>query len=233
MKLIKKSNEPSSLQVHRGQAGTDYESFKRDVGLGNIYPAKGLRKSLLDEQGYICAYCMKRIPHSHTEHGVKSDKMKVEHYIPQTNATSIANKLDISYTNMFACCMGNHGQKEEFETCDTRKGESSLTITPLNAAHIRTLKYGVDGSIYSTDATFETEINQILNLNEDNLKRQREAIHTLIEKRVRTEFATPHLTREEKNSYLDSQIKWWNSKKDGKYQPFCMVAINYLESRKR
>ena len=233
MKLIQKSREPNYLQVHRGLAGTDYESFKRDVGLGNISPATGLRKSLLEEQGYICAYCMRRIPHSHSENGVNSDKMKVEHVIPQTNAQSIEQKLDITYTNMFACCMGNHGQRELFETCDTRKGERLLTITPLNNAHIRTLIYGADGSIYSTNAIFETEINQILNLNEDNLKRQREAIHTLVEKRVRTEFARPHLTREEKNSYLDSQIEWWYSKKNGKFSEFCMVAINYLESRKR
>jgi uncharacterized protein (TIGR02646 family) len=233
MKLIQKSNEPNNLQVHRGKAGTDYESFKRDVGLGNISPTTGLRKSLLEDQGYICAYCMKRIPHSHTEYGVKSDKMKVEHYIPQTNATSIAQQLDITYTNMFACCMGNHGQKKAFETCDTRKGESSLTITPLNAAHIRTLKYGADGSIYSTNAVFETEINQILNLNEDNLKRQRESIHKLIVKIVKKEFDKPNLTRQQKNTYLDELINWWNTKSDEKYQPFCMVAINFLESRKK
>lgn len=233
MKLIQKSKEPNDLQVHRGQNGTDYESFKRDVGLGDISPATGLRKSLLDEQGYICAYCMKRIPHSHTENGATSDKMKVEHFVPQTNATSIAQKLDITYTNMFACCMGNHGQREAFETCDTRKGESSLTITPLREADIRTLIYGADGSIFSTNATFETEINQILNLNEDNLKRQREEIYKLIVGRVKKEFSKPNLTRQQKNAYLDTQINWWNSKQDGKFQPFCMVAIKYLESRKR
>lgn len=233
MKLIQKNNEPNNLQVHRGQNGTDYESFKRDVGLGNIAPPTGLRESLLDEQGYICAYCMKRIPHSHTVKGVTNDRMKVEHYVPQTNPRSIAQKLDITYTNMLACCMGNHGQREAFETCDTRKGESEITITPLNAAHIRTLVYGADGSIFSTNPTFENEINQILNLNEDNLKRQREEIYKLIVNRVKKEFNKPNLTKQQKNAYLDNQINWWNSRIDGKFQPFCMVAIKYLENRKR
>jgi uncharacterized protein (TIGR02646 family) len=231
MKLIRKSNEPNNLQEHRGIIGTDYESFKRDVGLGDVSPATGLRKILLDDQGYICAYCMKRIPHSHTDKGVTSDKMKVEHFVAQTTVISIQQKLDITYTNMFACCMGNQGKSEKYETCDTRKGENELTITPLNIAHIRTLKYAPDGSIHSTNDTFEVEINNILNLNEDNLKRQREAIYKLIEKRVRTEFTKPHLTRVQKNSYLTTQIEWWNSKKNGKFEEFCMVAINYLESR--
>jgi uncharacterized protein (TIGR02646 family) len=234
MKLIQKSNEPNNLQVHRGINGTDYESFKRDVGLGNISPATGLREALLEDQGYICAYCMKRVPHSHTAKGVTSDKMKVEHFVAQTTEISIQQKLDITYTNMLACCMGNQGKEEKYETCDTRKREEPLTISPLNAAHIRTLKYAADGSIVSTNDNFETEINKILNLNEDNLKRQREAIYKLIEKRVRTEFARPHITRVQKNNYLDNQIQWWNSKRgDGKFNEFCMVAINYLESRKK
>lgn len=233
MKLIQKSKEPNNLQEHRGIKGTNYESFKRDVGLGDISPASGLRESLLNDQGYICAYCMKRIPHSYTGKGVTSDKMKVEHYVAQTTEISKLQKLDITYTNMFACCMGNHGQSEKYETCDTRKGENELTITPLNVAHIRTLKYAPDGSIHSTDNTFDREINNILNLNEDNLKKQREEIYKLVDRKIKMEFSKPHLTRVQKNAFLDSMIYWWNSKKNGKFSEFCMVAIAYLISRKK
>ena len=217
MKWIRKGKEPKDLQEHRGIKGTDYESFKTDVGLGDIAPATGLRKSLMDDQGYICAYCMKRIPHGHLEKGVKADKMKIEHYIAQTKPVSIKDKLDITYSNMLACCTGNHGQREQFETCDTKKGDSDLTISPLNEAHIRTLNYGPDGSIHSLEELFENEINQVLNLNEDNLKKQREAIYKLTEKRVREVFSKPKMTRDEKNTYIEKQIEWWNSRKDGKF----------------
>lgn len=232
MKFIQKTREPDDLQTHRGLVATDYESFKREVGLGDISPATGLRKSLLEEQGYICSYCMKRIPHSHLEKDVTTDKMKIEHFIPQTNKNSIKQKLDITYTNMLACCMGNQGREEKYETCDTRKGESILNITPLDLSHIRIIKYAPDGSIHSTNQTFEIEINKILNLNEKNLKKQREAIYNLIKEKVRKEFIKPRLTRIEKNKYLDKEINWWNSKRNGKFSEFCMVAITYLESRK-
>lgn len=232
MKLIQKSREPNYLLEHRGLRGTDYESFKRDIGLGDISPASGLRRSLLVEQGYICAYCMRRIPHRHSENGITSDKMKVEHFIAQTKEISINQKLDIKYINIFACCMGNSGKEEEFETCDTRKGEDDIIINPLILAHIQTLNYAPDGSIHSTNSIFENDIDRTLNLNEDNLKQQRAAIYTLIEKRVKATFKKP-FTRREKNEFLDKQIRFWNTLNAGKYEQFCMVAITYLEKRKR
>jgi uncharacterized protein (TIGR02646 family) len=233
MKLIQKSKEPNNLQEHRGIDGTNYESFSRDIGLGEIEPPSGLRGILLTDQGFICAYCMKRIPHKFIEKEIVKDDFKIEHHTHQKSQESIDKNLDITFSNMLACCMGNEGQKETFQTCDTRKGKKALTISPLNVAHIRTLKYAPDGSIHSTDDDFEKEINKVLNLNEDNLKRQREAIYKLIERIVKTEFTKPYLTRAEKNNYLESQIHWWNSKKDGKFSEFCMVAITYLKSRKR
>lgn len=233
MKLIKKSKEPNNLQQHRGIAGSTYQSYSSDEGLGDIEPPKGLRGLLLADQGFICAYCMKRIPHKFVEKQIKKDDFKIEHYINQKSRESIENKLDITFSNILACCMGNEGRKENFQTCDTRKGKDILTITPLNESHIRTLKYAPDGSIVSTDSNFEIEINKILNLNEDTLKKQREAIYLFIDKVVKKKFATPNFTRVQKNYYLDSQISWWNSKREGKFSEFCMVAIIYLESRKK
>ena len=237
MKWINKSKEPNYLQEYRGrtepeQPEPNYESFKTDIGLGDISPATDLRKALLDDQGYICAYCMKRIPHSHTEKDVTSDNMKVEHLVAQSTERSKKDKLDITYTNMLACCMGNKGKDEKYETCDTRKKDKPIKISPLEAAHIRTLKYGADGSIYSIDDAFDFEIKTILNLNEDNLKEQRAAIYTSIDKIVKNKFKK-YIERKDKNLFLDSLIKLWSSKTDDKFNPFCMVAINYLESRKK
>lgn len=233
MKWIEKRQEPKILQVHRGKKGTNYESFCSDIGLGELKPPSGLRKILLEDQGFICAYCMKRIPHTFIEKGIKKDDFKVEHWIHQKSKESKEKKLDITFTNIFACCMGNEGQKENLQTCDTKKGKKKITISPLSAAHIRTLNYAPDGSIHSTNDIFEKEIVNILNLNEDNLKKQREAIIILMKKKVKEAFRKPHITRAEKNKYLIHQIKWWYSEKDGKFSEFCMVAINYLENRKR
>ena len=121
MKLIIKQKEPTYLRNHRLKAGTDYESFCYEVGLGNIQPSTGFRKFLLEEQGYLCAYCMRRIPHVHMEKGVERDDMKTEHLVPQTASYSIKHKLDITYSNMFACCMGGKGKGKDprFQTCES------------------------------------------------------------------------------------------------------------------
>ncbi|MFN4795406.1 MAG: TIGR02646 family protein, partial [Pseudanabaena sp.] len=75
MKKIIKQSEPRSLVEHRSKQranqNADYEN----------YPKKDdLRKSLLEEQGYICCYCMSRIT---------SEQMKIEHWKPQTKYTSL------------------------------------------------------------------------------------------------------------------------------------------------
>jgi len=233
MRLICKGKAPRDLENYKLRKGATYESYSRDIGLGTIMPASGLRKYLLEDQGYICAYCMKRIPHKFTEKDISKDDFKIEHYINQKSKNSIKQKLDITYKNMFACCMGNEGDKKKFQTCDTRKGEDTISINPLNNAHINTIVYAKDGAIYSTNDTFDSEINYVLNLNEDNLKLGREAIYKSIDSKVTTFFKTPHLTRADKVEFLDKLIDWWSTKHNGKYEPFCMVAVKYLESRKR
>ena len=97
MKLIIKQKEPTYLRNHRLKAGTDYENFCYEVGLGNIQPPTGFRKFILEEQGYLCAYCMKRIPHIHVEMGVERDDMKIEHHVSQKAEDSKALKLDITH----------------------------------------------------------------------------------------------------------------------------------------
>ena len=56
-----------------------------------------LRTSLLEEQGYICAYCMKKLEDDFS-------KVKIEHYI----ARNEENQLD--YNNLLAVCKGNEGE---------------------------------------------------------------------------------------------------------------------------
>ena len=230
MKLILKQKEPKNLKNHRQKAGTTYESFCRDLKLGDIQPPSGFRKHLLEEQSYLCAYCMRRIPHKHIEKGIEHDDMKIEHRISQKNVSSIEKKLDITHSNMFACCMGYEGQKEKFQTCDTRKGENPITINPTNKLDIETIKYGFDGLITSSNTTFDNEIDKILNLNENNLKKQRKAIYDLVDKRTKEAYKTL-LDRKAKNEYLKKESKFWLKATKHKCKEYCMVAVVYLQSR--
>lgn len=52
---IKKGREPEKLLRYRQRAGASYEQMDKDV-------KDELLEKLLNEQGHICAYCMRRIP---------------------------------------------------------------------------------------------------------------------------------------------------------------------------
>ena len=75
MKFIVKGNEPAAWKSYRETSGVDFDAIPE------------LKEALLNEQGYICCYCM---------NGIKEDNMKVEHYKPR----SIYPALKMDYTNL-------------------------------------------------------------------------------------------------------------------------------------
>lgn len=149
---IVKKKEPPSLLIEKRNGLSDY---------GDLSSAtkKAVQISLLEEQGYLCAYCMKRITPKH---------MQIEHYIPQhpTNR-EYAPALSIDYHNMLAVCTGNKGSARGFDqlTCDQHRGNRPLAVNPLDMISIEKIKYKSDGTIYSDDANVELDLNEALNLN--------------------------------------------------------------------
>lgn len=83
MLYIQKRQEPSSLTKYRKQKFAYYDG----------YPDKDdIREQLLEEQGHLCAYCMRRIDKEH---------MKIEHWYPEDRLTD-AERLE--YRNMLGAC---------------------------------------------------------------------------------------------------------------------------------
>lgn len=79
---------------------------------------------------------------------------------------------------MLGVCSGLTGKKSELH-CDSSKAtfnsSSGLPINfnPLNQFHINTLEYNATGRISSTNSQMDAEIDNILNLNIEFLKRLR------------------------------------------------------------
>lgn len=92
MIVIKKGREPSKLLEYRRQEFASYAGMPADIKQDVI-------RHLLSEQGYICAYCMKRIGTGYGKH-----RATIEHLIPQAISTE-AQRLN--YHNMVAVCWGN------------------------------------------------------------------------------------------------------------------------------
>ena len=116
-----------------------------------------IREQLLKEQKGLCAYCMKKIRNN--------EKTVIEHWCPIDANPSQA----LSYTNMLACCDG--GRKNDTYphvlSCDAAKGDQTITISPLNEAHMTRIRYRANGtvSVFPEDAVLAHDINDILKLN--------------------------------------------------------------------
>ncbi len=81
---------------------------------------------------------------------ISFDEMKVEHFKCQYSFTH----LQLDYTNLLGCCMGNEGNRPVNQTCDTRKGSKALNFSPIDSNFERLIDYNSSGKLNSTDPTF-------------------------------------------------------------------------------
>ena len=78
---IKKGREPDKLLRYRQQLGAAYEQMDKEV-------KDDLLARLLQEQGHICAYCMKRIPESR-KLPIGVAPVTIEHWYPRNPELSL------------------------------------------------------------------------------------------------------------------------------------------------
>ena len=169
LRKINKGKEPITLTNYRSSIQ------KKDFENINIYDdfnhksrqdckdskAGNLRKQLLEEQGYLCCYCMSRIACFNS---------KIEHLKDQ----STNRKLQIDYQNLFIACKGNEGQPSKHQHCDSFKGAKNIDYLDLLSNIENDIKYQPsDGTISSDNTDIDMEINEVLNLNVRILKRNR------------------------------------------------------------
>lgn len=156
MIVVQKGKEPNSLLAFRKQhPDADYEDMPTNV-------LKDVRSQMWEEQGHLCAYCMKKIEDPRD--------VRVEHCKPRHPQDEIKHdkKATLEFKWMLGVCYGNSiekGVKPEDTTCDAHKGNAELTINPFDELSVRKIKYKADGSIYSDDADINEDVAEILNLN--------------------------------------------------------------------
>lgn len=210
MRVITKGSEPPSLIAHRKTPHCDYDNYADKASL---------RQALVTEQRGICCYCLGRIRNG-------PNTMKIEHWQCQTCYPD----EQLNYRNLLGACLGGNGQPPRLQHCDTRKGDLGLKWNPADPAHHieSRLLYEPDGSIRSDDAEFDTQLDNVLNLNLAFLKNNRKGV-------------------------LDAVLSWWRHEKGrlrgpvprariesernrqisgaGELEPFCQVAIWWIEQR--
>ncbi|QSJ18652.1 TIGR02646 family protein [Nostoc sp. UHCC 0702] len=208
MKYINKSEEPESFTAWKKLANDDWEPSWNDFRK----PQKtDVHNSLLQEQGFICCYCGRRI---------NSDNSHIEHLKPRKTY----NNLALEYTNLLASCQRERERKEPLH-CGSKKDEwydKYLMVSPLNINCAEFFRYTEDGQILSTEAldiknAADTTIDK-LGLNIDKLKRMRsDAIEAILE-----DFED--LTDDERQKLLQA---FSQPDENGQNEEFC-AAITYI-----
>lgn len=225
MRAIDKGHDPRKLAEYRCKPGAVYygplltwKKDKNDPGEKSIKDE--IREQLLREQGYLCAYCMKRID---------TAQMKVEHWHSQADDKYPNEQLD--YQNLLGVCKGNEGQPLEKQTCDSRKGNQDLKYNPANSAHRieSQVRFLHDGEIESEDSEFDRQLGDVLNLKKDNnplLAKNRKAVWDAVHHRLN------QVPGSRTPAELQKLLAQWNKPdSEGRLREYCAVAVYYLRKR--
>lgn len=202
---INKGTKPNSLLKAIQEGETNYLNLKKDVMVD-------LRNTLLKDQGFVCCYCQKRIPER------ISPKSKIEHFKSRVNFP----KLQLDYKNMFIACNGKG--LNSIETCDTSKKNRELnSFNFLNSKIEEKIKYTKNGVIFSVDEKINSEINEVLNLNEEGLRQARQNVYMSI-RRIKQKLNR----KGQFQRGIEKLNSEYSSKKSRQFEPFYGVKLYYI-----
>lgn len=217
MKYIQKEKEPNCLTAYKKQSDASFKGLDSDC-------KKEIRQSLLEEQGYICAYCMQSISEDWNKK-LNKYKVEIEHFKSQHRHPT----LTLDYKNMLAVCNGNADESSHEQICDKAKSgfdkTHDLFLNPLELQREQQIYYLNDGEIVSDDERISYNLNVILNLNERNLKKDRAKLYRQIKKKIKSFWARPK-TRKAALQQLKTQ---WEQRYNNKFRPLCRVPLYLIQ----
>ncbi len=207
MRWIDKGREPAALvKWKRENPSCRYRELPSDV-------KNEVREALLAEQGFLCAYTMRRID---------AESCHVEHFHPQ----SAYPGETLDYANLLACwpLPGRCGPA----TCGAEyKADSTEDIcSPTSRADVvGQFLFGLDGKVTGASEKAERTV-RVLNLNEANLVRdRRRALLGALRIGDRRHSAAKALSAKEARRLAETM-----EKKDaaGRLAPFCLAVSQCL-----
>lgn len=225
MKKITKRESPDWFEAWKTNFRTIHNRephYKTDFSTGDQDGAKrrkNLRQQLVEEQGAICCYCMRRIS-VNTSH--------IEHFWPK----DVFLDKDLNYDNLFASCNGVERAEDEYvyemdEHCGHRKNDWWRTdMVCLTDAGIEAMfRYFPNGEVKSVQGRSTSNIAQemIHNLGLDSY-------HLVRERRLAIEAsefydAEPYTAEE-----IRDFIEYYSNKNNGFYEPYCKAIVDCLET---
>lgn len=218
MKYIGSRNrEPKELSNYRQNTpNASYDGF---------HDKRIVKQSLIEEQGYICAYCMGKIK--------DADDCSIEHFIAQKRHTDSPyseqqhKEKSLLYSNMMAVCLNNS------EHCDKKRGNIPFkALNPHCENCEKLITYTLDG-IISHSGNINNDVDDdidLLGLNCDKLKKCRKAVIDEIWDRFKEAHPKKTWSRD---LFLDYAKKYRTKhrKRGGLYRfhAYCNFIVWYFE----
>ncbi|SMC59307.1 HNH endonuclease family protein [Moheibacter sediminis] len=210
MKYIQKKIvlEPNTLRDYRNNT-PEPKSYK---GFGDT--DKKLKKALLNEQGYLCGYCMKKI--------VDEKYVSVEHYISQEkhvdspHSEAYHKRLSLIYNNMIGVCINNG------EHCDKSRGNIPFRIlNPHQNVCESLITYNLIGEVVDRNNSNVAYDIELLKLNCQPLKELRINLW----EDAKTKLIAKHSKVTWTKKILETEKQFYTEKSNGKYSAFCNYII--------
>lgn len=174
MKYISKGIEHSRVtQWKMAAQPPTWEKLNRKSKIKKL-----VRESLLEEQGYICCYCQRRIHESETINGQQVITAEIEHIISRHECDqSNQPLLKIEHSNLIASCDGNKRKRNQYldpseRHCNNYKGNEQLPISPLSPTCESNFDYDFSGNIHASGVN-QLAQQTISTLNLDKLYKER------------------------------------------------------------
>ncbi len=236
MKHIIKNNPPESL-IEDKKLITAFNDLGQQA-------RKDIQNSLLEEQGYICAYCMQRVSMDWNK-DMNKPKIEIEHYLSQELHPDKA----LNYENMLGVCNGgiyreteNQKINDKFAHCDKTKNgkvDGKIVLQILNPLDKnksgKLISYQNDGKIVSnnqnSDSDVENDINIVLNLNNRNLCKYRELALDFVYEKFKKKYEDK---KQWTKAIFQKEIESLKTKnKEGKYKEYVSFLIWFFEKKQK
>lgn len=195
MRHIMKGVEPSTVTETRTASTTDLSTAARARTAFDQIDKGRVRADLAREQGWLCAFCMRRIdPDDADERGERT--MKIAHRTP----IDVDPGQALSWRNLLGSCDGGQRSGWRTKSCDAAQGPAPLTVDPTVRASCSYVRYERRESkrglfITSSHAEIKADVEDTLGLNTGDLPELREqawkAFLTLQQKHAPNQYGRP------------------------------------------
>lgn len=204
MKHIIKQSEP--IKLTQFKASSNPPDWIPSYGNLTKVAKDATKKALMEEQGYICCYCERKL---------EENDSHIEHFQPQSDP----NVDDIDFSNMLCSCQKTLKSGEP-RHCGNLKGDwfdATLLVSPFDGSCESKFGFKADGTIYpKNNANDAIKTIEKLGLDIPKLNNLRKSVIEV--------FLDDNLSDNELKTFINSHLQKDNSGKFGEFH----TTIKYI-----